>query len=105
MSVSESYEEVLKQRDALKAERDSLANQLADARQWLALAVGLRSVQVPLGTSVDDALRMLVVRTLEDLKGNKTVAAEVLGISRRCIYNWIERWGLQAVMPSSGDRR
>jgi DNA-binding NtrC family response regulator len=40
-----------------------------------------------------------IVRTLEQVKGNKAVAAKLLGISRRAFYRQLERHGLHRSVP------
>jgi DNA-binding NtrC family response regulator len=40
-----------------------------------------------------------IVRTLEQVKGNKAVAAKLLGISRRAFYRQLERHGLHTSVP------
>ena len=47
---------------------------------------------------MDDIEREVILRTLAANEGNKTATAEVLGISRRCIYN-----KLAALRRRSGD--
>lgn len=42
---------------------------------------------IPAGTTIDDAERALVLRTLILTKGNKTRAAEILGISLKTLFN------------------
>jgi DNA-binding NtrC family response regulator len=39
------------------------------------------------GTTIDEAERALVLRTLQMTKGNKTRAAEILGISLKTLFN------------------
>ena len=41
-----------------------------------------------------------IVRTLEQVRGNKAVAARLLGISRRAFYRQLERHGLHTAMPA-----
>jgi two-component system response regulator HydG len=41
-----------------------------------------------------------MVRTLEQVRGNKAVAARILGISRRAFYRQLERHGLHERFPS-----
>lgn len=43
------------------------------------------------GTSLGDAEKTLIIRTLKDRKGNKTATAKTLGISRRSLYNKIQQ--------------
>ena len=40
-----------------------------------------------------------IVRTLEQVRGNKAVAARLLGISRRAFYRQLERHGLHQRIP------
>jgi two-component system response regulator HydG len=40
-----------------------------------------------------------IVRTLEQVRGNKAVAARLLGISRRAFYRQLERHGLHTSIP------
>jgi DNA-binding NtrC family response regulator len=41
-----------------------------------------------------------IVRTLDQVKGNKAVAARVLGVSRRAFYRQLERHGLHTRVPA-----
>lgn len=43
---------------------------------------------------LNDAERNVIVRTLAESQGNKSLAAERLGISRRTLYNKMERYGI-----------
>lgn len=66
------------------------------------LPQGLRSkrpgrpmIHTPVGTSLADMERELVKRTLAFTGNNRQRAAAMLGISRRALYNKIERFGLK----------
>jgi len=50
------------------------------------------TLTVPLGTTVEDAERLLIMRTLESHHNNKTRAAETLGISLKTLHNKLERY-------------
>ncbi len=50
------------------------------------------TIQIRLGSTVDDVERELITRTLEFTGGNKTRAAEVLGVSPKTLYNRLERY-------------
>jgi DNA-binding NtrC family response regulator len=52
-----------------------------------AAVAGEDVVVLPVGTTIDDAERALVRRTLVMTKGNKTRAAEILGISLKTLFN------------------
>jgi DNA-binding NtrC family response regulator len=53
-------------------------------------------IRIPLGATMRDAEREIIVRTLESRKGNKKITAEVLGISRRSLYNKLAEYGIEA---------
>jgi DNA-binding protein Fis len=46
---------------------------------------------------VHDAEKLLILRTLEDQEGNRTRAAEVLGINPRTLRNKLHEYGLAEV--------
>ena len=46
------------------------------------------------GISIRDLERLLIEMTLEKHKGNKTSAASSLGISRKALYEKMERYGI-----------
>ncbi len=50
------------------------------------------TLTLPLGTTVEDAERLLILRTLESHHNNKTRAAETLGISLKTLHNKLERY-------------
>ncbi len=50
-------------------------------------------IQVRLGTTLDDVEKELIFRTIEFAGGNKTRAAQVLGVSAKTLYNKLERYG------------
>lgn len=49
---------------------------------------------VRVGSSVHEVERELIVRTVAHAGGNNARAAEILGISRRKLYNRLERYSL-----------
>jgi len=50
-------------------------------------------IPVRVGTTVDEAERMLILRTLEATGQNKTRAAEILGISLKTMHNKFKEYG------------
>ena len=48
-----------------------------------------------MGSSLDDIERTLIYRTIEFAGGNKTRAAEILGVSIKTLYNRLERYELK----------
>jgi two-component system response regulator HydG len=49
---------------------------------------------LPVGLSLKDVERELIRRTLEHTGGNRTKAAEILGISRATLHNKLREYGL-----------
>ena len=47
---------------------------------------------LPIGTTVEDAEKELILRTLKQTGGNKTRAAEVLGISLKTLHNKLHKY-------------
>jgi DNA-binding NtrC family response regulator len=52
------------------------------------------TVQLPLGSTIEDAERQLILRTLKHHQNNKTRAAEILGVSLKTLHNKLHRYGL-----------
>lgn len=50
------------------------------------------AVRVPIGTSLADAERWIVIATLKQCGGNKTRAAATLGLSLKTLYNRLHAW-------------
>ena len=59
-------------------------------------------IHVGVGTTVGEAERRLIVKTLESTNNNKTRAAEILGISLKTLHNKLKEYGAQAQHASSG---
>jgi DNA-binding NtrC family response regulator len=51
------------------------------------------SVNMPIGTTVEEAEKSLILRTLEHTRNNKTRAAEILGISLKTLHNKLKEYG------------
>jgi DNA-binding NtrC family response regulator len=52
-------------------------------------------VPVRVGSTVDEAERLLILRTLEATGQNKTRAAEILGVSLKTLHNKLKAYGRQ----------
>jgi DNA-binding NtrC family response regulator len=53
---------------------------------------GQAGVEFPVGTTVDEAERSLILKTLEATGQNKTRAAEILGISLKTLHNKLKKY-------------
>ena len=58
------------------------------------------SIRVGVGTTVGEAERLLILKTLESTNNNKTRAADILGISLKTLHNKLKEYG-----SSSADGR
>jgi DNA-binding NtrC family response regulator len=64
-------------------------------------APGADSLLVPVGTTVEEAERQLILKTLESVNHNKTRAAQVLRISLKTLHNKLNRWANKGLSPDS----
>jgi DNA-binding NtrC family response regulator len=53
------------------------------------------SVRLPVGTTVSEGEKALILLTLQHTKNNKTRAAEILGISLKTLFNKLKEYGSQ----------
>jgi DNA-binding NtrC family response regulator len=63
------------------------------------------AVRVGVGTTVEEAERLLILKTLESTHNNKTRAADILGISLKTLHNKLKEYGgasLGAAADNSG---
>ncbi len=51
------------------------------------------TVRVGVGTTVEEAEKLLILKTLESTNNNKTRAAEILGISLKTLHNKLKEYG------------
>ena len=54
-----------------------------------------RLVRIPVGSSLADAERELILATLESCQGNKSSTAKVLGISLKTLYNRLNNYSAE----------
>ena len=57
------------------------------------VAEDLGAVKFQIGTTVEEAEKGLILRTLEHTRNNKTRAAEILGISLKTLHNKLKEYG------------
>jgi DNA-binding NtrC family response regulator len=60
------------------------------------------SIRLGVGTTVGEAERQLIVKTLEATHNNKTRAAEILGISLKTLHNKLKEYGAQPQQLPTG---
>jgi len=54
------------------------------------------AVRLDVGTTVEQAEKLLILKTLEATNNNKTRAAEILGISLKTLHNKLKEYGSAA---------
>ncbi len=59
------------------------------------------AVRLGVGTTVDEAERLLILKTLEATNNNKTRAAEILGISLKTLHNKLKEYGAHSAGEAS----
>jgi DNA-binding NtrC family response regulator len=57
-------------------------------------------VAIPIGTPLADVEREMILRTLDEVGGNKTTAAKILGIGARTLYRKLEQYGVHTRNPA-----
>jgi two-component system response regulator HydG len=91
-----------------RGDRVELAD-LPDAVRAAAAAEGAAgapspgAIVIPLGTPMEEVERLVIRRTLEQTKGDKNLAAQLLGIAARTIYRKLDRDEAGRLVPG-GDR-
>jgi DNA-binding NtrC family response regulator len=83
------------ERAAIASDRETINRQHLPSDFGHAPAVtGLRlgGIRFPIGTTVDDAERELILQTLASTSQNKTRAAEMLGISLKTLHNKLKEY-------------
>src|SRR5690606_39140840 len=78
----------------------SIPMQVSPAR-----ATPTATVSIPVGTSLADADRQLILATLEHSGGIKKRAAEILGISLKTLYNRLEEYAANGDDVVDSDAR
>jgi len=54
----------------------------------------MQGLELPSGISLQEVEKALILKTLEDTGGNRTRAAEILGINRRTLQNKLKEYGI-----------
>jgi DNA-binding NtrC family response regulator len=63
-----------------------------------------RTVHVEVGTTVDEAERQLILKTLHSTHNNKTRAAEILGITTKTLQNKLKEYSSAAAASSAASQ-
>jgi len=59
-------------------------------------------ITLPVGTTVEQAEKSLILVTLAHTKNNKTRAAEILGISLKTLFNKLKEYGAADASAAGG---
>ncbi|HET7748786.1 MAG TPA: sigma-54 dependent transcriptional regulator [Terriglobales bacterium] len=68
-----------------------------------AVAMDPNALHLGVGTTVEEAERQLIMKTLEATNNNKTRAAEILGISLKTLHNKLKEYGAAATAGSAAE--
>lgn len=61
------------------------------------------SLRIPVGVTIAEAEKQVIIQTLSAQNGNKTRAAEVLGIGRKTLHRKLDEYGLDSKMDIEND--
>lgn len=84
------------ERAAIMSEKDLITRSSLPGEFGKAPAKGpsdLSSIKFPIGTTVDEMERELILQTLQATGNNKTRAAELLGVSLKTLHNKLKEYG------------
>jgi transcriptional regulator with PAS, ATPase and Fis domain len=73
--------------DSVTLTEDDLPAMICREDRWNAF-----DIDFPQGLTLEDVERAVVYQTLDRCEGNRTRAAEALGISVRTLQRWLKRW-------------
>jgi DNA-binding NtrC family response regulator len=96
------------ERAVIACERESIGRQHLPpdfGRSVAAPASGLSAIRFPVGTTVDEMERELILQTLAATNNNKTRAAELLGISLKTLHNKLKEYERSGSVPVAAAGR
>ncbi|HEX4029297.1 MAG TPA: sigma-54 dependent transcriptional regulator [Terracidiphilus sp.] len=82
--------------DGIPLDAGHLPPGFGKAKTALTPSADADAISLPVGTTVDAAERMLILRTLEATGQNKTRAAEILGVSLKTLHNKLKEYSRTA---------
>jgi len=88
--------EVSEMKDAILARLDGQTvgeTSLVEGKD-LSIDVSTKGVAFEIGTSMEDVEREMVHQTLQEVRGNRRKAAQLLGMSERTFYRRLQKYGL-----------
>jgi DNA-binding NtrC family response regulator len=50
-------------------------------------------IRIPQGSTLEEAERIVILDTLSTQKGNKSKAADILGVGRKTLHRKLTEWG------------
>lgn len=62
------------------------------------------SIRIPIGVSMEDAEKEIILQTLEAQKGNKSKTADVLGIGRKTLYLKLDQYTNTSFEPDAAAK-
>ena len=71
--------------------------QSVQSRGVIQSEVQLNQPLIGKGVTLEEAEKQLIIRTIKECKGNRTVAAKKIGISRRTLHRKLHRYSLEGI--------
>ena len=87
------------------ASADDARSALARLRRTEAETANGDTIEIPIGTSLEDAGRELILATLQHAGGVRKRAAEMLGISLKTLYNRLVAYRANGQLPGAVPSR
>jgi DNA-binding NtrC family response regulator len=87
--------------DGAPLDAGHLPSGFGKAQTRAAQAFDASAVEVRVGTTVDEAERVLILRTLEATGQNRTRAAEILGVSLKTLHNKLKEYSRAREEPEA----
>ena len=81
-------------RSVLSAEKEKSIKLSSLPKNIIKPAMGGTNITFKPGTSLSEVEKTMIIQTLKAVRGNKLKASNILGISRRSLYNKLEEYGI-----------
>ncbi|MBM3834047.1 MAG: sigma-54-dependent Fis family transcriptional regulator [Verrucomicrobia bacterium] len=86
---------VLSQKERERIELPDLSENVRGEQQGFGTGTNNKSPSAPSGLKVEEAEKQLIIHALKEAKGNRTLAAKKLGISRRTLHRKLNAYHLE----------
>jgi DNA-binding NtrC family response regulator len=84
------------ERSLIVCDKDLIEDKHLPVLEQREVSPSSNSVAIPVGTTVAEAEKQLIYKTLEFTENNKTRAAEILGVSLKTLHNKLNLYDAEA---------